>query len=106
MPSYGEQGKEAVIHQLQQCIFQLHPEKIEGIGIGTPGTVDVLQGQILDVGGNINDWSYCNLKSEMQSFFPDDKFYILNNRKKISRVDFLCLFIEVFLFHKFIRFPV
>ncbi len=79
MPSYGGQGKEAVIHQLQQCIFQLHPEKIEGIGIGTPGTVDVLQGQILDVGGNINDWSYCNLKSEMQSFFPDDKFYILND---------------------------
>ena len=44
--------------------------EIEGIGLGSPGTIDSENGKVLGVGGNINDWAYTDIKGYLDGIFP------------------------------------
>jgi glucokinase len=52
---------------------------IDGIGIGSPGTIDCESGKVLTIGGNVNDWAGTDIKSYLKKFFPDKKIKVDND---------------------------
>ena len=79
IPSYGNRGKEAVFKQLRKSVDILDDGSIQQVGIGTPGTVDSFTGSTLNLGGNIKDWSNTGISKQMQIYFPEKQFHILND---------------------------
>lgn len=76
----AKNGKQEVLDGIAHVIKELiKNEKIEGIGIGTPGFIDTEKGQVLYHGGNIYDWVGVNLKKEIARYFPDVPVFVEND---------------------------
>lgn len=53
--------------------------EIEGIGVGSPGTIDTVNGKVLSVGGNVHDWAGTDIKGYLQHMFPDTLIEVDND---------------------------
>lgn len=65
LPTGGDLGKIEVLNRIEEVIRILKSEEIIGIGIGSPGFIDTDKGKVLEVGGNIKDWAYTDIKGEI-----------------------------------------
>ena len=67
--SCGHVGRDIVLERIREVIDELMDDDIEAIGLGTPGFVDVNEGKILSVSGNIKDWAYTNVRDELKKYY-------------------------------------
>lgn len=66
----AEKGREVVLENLSKFIEELmEMSKVDAIGIGSPGTIDVEKGRVLSIGGNISGWAYTNIREELSKKF-------------------------------------
>lgn len=72
-------GKRGVLDAIIEVIDELGIEDILGIGLGSPGFIDSDKGQVLGVGGNIEDWTNTPIKAELAKAFPGTAIYIEND---------------------------
>ncbi len=76
----SKDGRPGVLNGIANVIKKLgEDEEVEGIGIGTPGFIDIEKGQVLYHGGNIADWVGVNLKKEMTKYFGDLPVFVEND---------------------------
>ncbi len=60
-------GKTQVLNALKEIIVDLMEEGVIGIGIGSPGTIDSVNGRVLSIGGNIKDWAHTDIKGYLKN---------------------------------------
>lgn len=71
---------EAVLENIKDVIASLKSDvKIEGIGVGSPGSIDFKEGKVLSIGGNVTDWSGTEIKKYLEKYFPDTVIKIDND---------------------------
>lgn len=68
-PSDGQLGRKAVLDRIRRVVDQLMDDDISAIGLGSPGFVDVDQGRILSLAGNIRGWAHTDLKGELGKYY-------------------------------------
>ena len=71
LPTGENIGKAEVLNRVGHVIEKLKTDNIIGIGIGSPGFIDTEEGKVLEVGGNIKDWPFTDIKKEMGKRFLD-----------------------------------
>lgn len=73
-------GRRQVLNRISEVIKELiDGEKVEGIGIGTPGFIDSNEGKVLSIGGNIEDWAGTDIKGELSKDFPNIPIFVEND---------------------------
>ena len=74
-------GATEVLRRISIVIKKLQEEEndIVGIGIGSPGFIDTVEGRVLAVGGNIKDWAGTDIKGELTKIFPQQKIFVGND---------------------------
>lgn len=72
-------GRVEVLNRIGQVISELKAEDIIGIGIGSPGFINTKEGKVLEVGGNIKDWPFTDIKGEMGRLFTDRPIFVGND---------------------------
>ncbi len=78
--SQAQEGREKVLDRIFQVIEELiGGEKVEAIGIGSPGFIDVNEGKVLSIGGNIKDWAYTDIRGELRKRFKDIPIFVEND---------------------------
>lgn len=76
----SEKGPEVVLDRIKKVIKELlEGEKIEGIGLGSPGFIDVEQGKVLSIGGNIKGWAGVEIRKELLKDFQGIPIFIEND---------------------------
>lgn len=69
-----------VIKAISDLIIELSKDlPIEGVGVGSPGTIDYKEGKVLTIGGNVEGWVGMNIKKELEDFHPNITFKIDND---------------------------
>lgn len=59
-------------------LLKIDPE-IVAIGLGSPGFINVDEGKVLSVGGNIENWAGTNIKEELSQVFPKHEIFVGND---------------------------
>lgn len=78
--SKAQEGREKVLNRLSQVIEELiEGEKVEAIGIGSPGFINTEDGRVLSVGGNIQGWAYTHIREELKNRFKDIPIFVEND---------------------------
>lgn len=74
-------GAAEVIRRIALVINELLKEDmgITGIGIGSPGFIDTINGRVLTVGGNILGWAGTDIKGELTKKFPNHQIFVGND---------------------------
>lgn len=74
-------GAEEVLKRLSGVIGELleMDSDVLGIGIGSPGFIDVDEGKVLTVGGNIYGWAHTDIRGNLSKVFPDFPIFIGND---------------------------
>lgn len=54
-------------------------EDISSVGIGSPGFIDIVNGKVLSIGGNIENWEGTEIVSELSKSFPNLDIYVGND---------------------------
>ena len=76
----GTGGRRVVLEKIADIINELmEGEPIEGVGIGSPGFIDVEGGQVLSNGGNIKGWAYTKIREELYLVFKHLPVFIEND---------------------------
>ena len=66
----AEKGREVVLENISKVIEELMKiNRVDAIGIGSPGTIDVEKGRVLSIGGNISGWAFTNVREELSKKF-------------------------------------
>ncbi len=61
--SRAQEGREKVLDRISQVVEELiKGEKIEAIGIGSPGFINTEEGRVLSIGGNIEGWAHTHIR--------------------------------------------
>lgn len=74
-----DKGRRGVLDAIIDVIDELMEEDILGIGIGTPGCIDSINGKVLDIGGNIEEWANTDLRGEISKIYPNSPIYVEND---------------------------
>lgn len=69
IPSGGNISRNQVLTRIKRSIDEIIDEEVVGIGIGTPGFIDIQRGKVLSVGGNIKDWEGTDIRKELGEFY-------------------------------------
>lgn len=78
--SGGQEGRETVLKRLKKIIEELmEGENIQAIGLGSPGYINVEEGKVLSIGGNINGWAYTNIREELANNFKKLPIFVEND---------------------------
>lgn len=74
-------GAKEVINRIALVVNELltGEEGISSIGIGSPGFIDTVNGRVLSVGGNIENWQGTDIKGELSLFFPNLGIFVGND---------------------------
>ena len=73
-------GRKIVLNKIKETIKELIKDiNVEAIGLGSPGFIDVTQGRVLTIGGNIKDWAGTNIKEELSVEFKKIPIFIEND---------------------------
>lgn len=77
----GSEGdKNIVLGRIKEIIKELKEgEKVEAIGIGSPGFIDVKKGEVLTIGGNIMGWAGTKIKEELSNEFNSIPIFVEND---------------------------
>jgi glucokinase len=76
----AQEGRKVVLERITEVIKELMKgETIEGIGLGSPGFIDVKEGRVLSVGGNIKDWAGTRVREELSKEFKGLPIFIEND---------------------------
>ncbi len=76
----SQEGRKIVLGRIMEVIDELmEGETVEGIGLGSPGFIDVEQGKVLFLGGNIKEWTGVNIKEELSSQIGGLPIFIEND---------------------------
>lgn len=76
----SKSGREVVLNNIKYVIRELmKDEKIEGIGLGSPGFIDTDNGRVVYNGGNIDNWAGVHIKEELTKEFGDIPISIEND---------------------------
>lgn len=76
----SEEGRKTVLRNIKNIIKELmEHEKIEGIGIGSPGFIDTENGKVVYNGGNITDWAGVEIRNELLKEFKDLPILVEND---------------------------
>ncbi|MCS7223277.1 MAG: ROK family protein [Armatimonadetes bacterium] len=79
-PTLAEEGGETVLKQIEKAGRSallragLTPDQLSGVGLGTPGIVDPIQGLMLSEAVNIPEWKGRNLKADLERIFQCPAF--------------------------------
>lgn len=69
-----------VIETISKIIKDLSEDvEIQGLGIGSPGTIDYKEGKVLTIGGNVENWTGMNIKKEISLLHPGIKIKVDND---------------------------
>lgn len=63
--------------------------KIEGIGIGSPGTIDVNSGKVTAIGGNVSNWSGTDIFGFLNKSFPNVRIKVENDANCAGLCEYL-----------------
>jgi glucokinase len=78
--SQAHQGRQAVLNRISEVIEELmEGEKVDAIGLGSPGFIDVKEGKVLSIGGNIEGWAYTKIREELSKEFKDIPIFVEND---------------------------
>ena len=69
IPTLAKEGKDFVLLRIKSLINSLMIDDLKGIGIGTPGDVDINTGKLVSKVENIPGWSYIDLRSELKKYY-------------------------------------
>ena len=73
-------GREIVLENIKNLIKELiKDEKIEGIGLGSPGFIDTDKGRVVYNGGNIENWAGVHIKEELSREFDNIPVHVEND---------------------------
>lgn len=72
-------GRKGVLDGIIEVINELMEEGILGIGIGSPGCIDSIEGKVLEIGGNIEEWANTDIRGEISKAFPEMNIYVEND---------------------------
>lgn len=72
-------GAKEVINGIQIVINSLIEDDIVGIGIGSPGFIDSIEGKVLSVGGNIEGWVGTDIRGSLSKNFSDLPIFVEND---------------------------
>lgn len=72
-------GRKGVLNGIIEVINELMEEGILGIGIGSPGCIDSIEGKVLGIDGNIEEWANTNIRGEISKSFPEMPIYVEND---------------------------
>ena len=72
-------GRKGVLDGIIEVINELMEEGILGIGIGSPGCIDSIEGKVLEIGGNIEEWPNTDIRGEISKAFPEMRIYVEND---------------------------
>ena len=76
----AQEGRKVVLERITEVIKELiEGENIEGIGLGSPGVIDVKEGRVLSIGGNIKDWAGTRVREELSKEFEGLPIFIEND---------------------------
>ena len=76
----GQEGRETVIAHIVEVIKELMKgETVQAIGLGSPGFIDVHEGKVLSIGGNINGWAYTDIRGELSKEIKDIPIFVEND---------------------------
>lgn len=78
--SQAQKGREVVLERVSEVIAELiEGEEVEAIGLGSPGSIDVEEGKVLSIGGNIEGWRYTNIREELSKKFNNVPIFVEND---------------------------
>ncbi|NLV76689.1 MAG: ROK family protein [Tissierellia bacterium] len=78
--SRAQEGREKVLDRISQVVEELiKGEKIEAIGIGSPGFINTEEGRVLSIGGNIEGWAHTHIREELKNRFKDIPIFVEND---------------------------
>ncbi|MBS4535516.1 ROK family protein [Clostridium sp. D2Q-14] len=78
--SKAQEGRAVVLNGIYEVIEELmEGEQVYAIGLGSPGAIDVKEGKVLYIGGNIKDWPYTNIREELSKKFNDIPIFVEND---------------------------
>ncbi|WP_425447878.1 ROK family protein [Dethiothermospora halolimnae] len=78
--SQGREGRKAVLEGISKVVEELmEGENIKAIGLGSPGVIDVDEGKVLHVGGNIEGWAHTNIREELSERFSNIPIFVEND---------------------------
>lgn len=77
--TFSAKNKTDVLNRISEVIDELLEENIIGIGIGSPGFIDSIEGKVLEVGGNIGDWANTNIRKFINERFPNLPVHVEND---------------------------
>ena len=73
-------GRKLVLERIKEVINELKEgETIEGVGLGSPGFIDVEKGRVLAIGGNIEGWSGTRIKEELSKELGEMPIFVEND---------------------------
>lgn len=74
-------GSTEVLNRLALVINELLGKErdIVGIGIGSPGFIDTIEGKVLTVGGNIYKWAFTDIRGNLSRVFPQYQIFVGND---------------------------
>ncbi len=76
----AQEGRKVVLGRIMEVVDELmEGETVEGIGLGSPGFIDVKQGKVLFLGGNIREWTGVNIREELADRIGGLPIYIEND---------------------------
>ncbi|MCF6462972.1 ROK family protein [Clostridium sp. Cult1] len=76
----SEGGRNVVLGKVKEVIEELiEDEKIEAIGLGSPGFIDVKRGEVLTIGGNIKGWAGTKIREELSTEFKGIPIFVEND---------------------------
>lgn len=76
----SQEGRQVVLGRIEEVIKELiDGEMVEGIGLGSPGFIDVEQGRVLSIGGNIKEWAWVKIREELSKQFGKIPIFIEND---------------------------
>lgn len=76
----AQKGRQVVLGRIREVINELiEGETVEGIGLGSPGFIDVKEGEVLFLGGNIAEWTGVNIKEELSEDIGELPIFIEND---------------------------
>ncbi|KNF09527.1 transcriptional regulator/sugar kinase [Gottschalkia purinilytica] len=81
----ANKGRNMVLKKVREIIENLirNEKKVVGIGIGSPGAINIEKGKIEILEGNMYNWSGVNLRTELNSFF-DLPIFIENDANLVG----------------------
>ncbi|MGN9166299.1 ROK family protein [Tissierellaceae bacterium HCP3S3_D8] len=72
-------GREGILNLLTDIIKELSDHDILGIGIGSPGFIDSVEGKVLHIGGNIEGWANTLVNESLSKVLPTLPIHLEND---------------------------